>query len=183
MKKVILKAIGIDENAKKQRIDDPLWMHLLWGYGKIAGLFVIAVIFAITSKQLKATLIFMLMVAALIVEHTITLLKISYGDYMIIEGPCWCTDRSRRVVKLLKQEVFGKATINVKGDNDKTYEMPLRSKGYPDGTKVKVYAFSNDIFKKDEDTFSVPNPIFILKTKNVDRSQRQPDQQSQTKSK
>ncbi len=156
--------IKIPSLKKIFELDFMLGRHFSVLIAEDALLFIASIVFLILTMNLKLFAVFI--VVALFYLFTILnqMAVISNGNYITIDGTATCTERS--IEKILWREISGKANIIIDADDGHQYILPLKGKRLPKDCKVRVYAILDSIYEKDDDTFTIPDPIYIKKIKN-----------------
>ncbi len=166
MQNLFFMLFGIERESQKQTIDTFLFSHLVFELIKTGCLYIFVIVFGITSKQLVPTAVFFFVVTFLLLLQIRVFVRVQYGNFLTIEGPCKCTERN--VTSVLKTKIFGKAEMYIyPSDQQHVYAIPmLMLHSYPEGTILRVYYFQDSVFLKDEDTYTISSPIFVTKVKN-----------------
>lgn len=142
-----------------------LRFHYLVNFGLDILLALCVIIFGISSNYFLATILFVGIVIILCLYHVYALLQLLGGQVVCFEGKC--SETNKQVASLLKKQFFGKSNISVVY-NDKTYLIPVRHDApFKEGVIARIYFVENNIYPKDEDTFTIPYPIYVSKVKNA----------------
>lgn len=161
----ILELIGLNMPCNKLRdFEINLQLHYLIGFGIDIGLFVFGIIFAIRTRMISGIIIFCFVTIGALMYHLYALLQLLGGQVFYIEGECTLVDKN--MWTFFKTSIFGTSKIEVLANNH-TYVVPVshRSK-FREGTLIRIYFTENNVYKKDEDTYDIPYPVYVTKIKN-----------------
>ena len=161
----LLRLIGLGEiKYKFTDFEINLRTHYIANMAIDVVLFVCGLVFGITTQYLPAILIFAGVIVLSVGAHLYGLLQLLTGQVLCFEGEC--KETNKQVLKVLKAQVYGKSNIEVFYDGH-TYITPVRHNApFKEGTMVRVYFLDGGIYQKDEDTFAIPNPVYVSKIKN-----------------
>ena len=105
---------------------------------------------------------------AQLISHILLVNRFRSGDIWYIEGVCEESNKSMKEIGLsvVNKKIYGRSNIRIK-NNGKTYEIPVaHSSKIKEGNNVRVYTNESGVYQRDEDTYIIPNPIFVSLRKN-----------------
>ena len=130
--------------------------------------FVTGIVFVSMYHEFVVFFLFVAMLMFLIVDKINALRNVCNGNYKVIEGQCQCRQGEVTDLKVMGLKYFGAGQMDVLGTDGHIYKLslPLFNK-YHSGDSVRIYATIDSIGQRDNDTFSITNPLHIEKMKNA----------------
>lgn len=124
---------------------------------------VACLIFTITSKYYKASIMFALLIILLLLLHTYRILQLLCGKVYMFEGTVLSDDKSSIQGKVLFStiKILGTSKIKIKY-NDNIYNIPVAHNAkYEKGSTARVYMTLESISKISENEYDVISPILV----------------------
>ena len=161
----LLNILGLNKPMYKiSDFETNLIMHYIVNFILDIALAIFIIIFAVSTKYTHGIFVFIAILLILVAMHAYNLLQLLGGQVVYFEGICKTSNKS--VTTIFKTQFFGKSNIEVEFEG-KTYLVPVRHNApFKNGSMVRVYLIEDNIYQKDEDTFTVTNPIYVSKIKN-----------------
>lgn len=141
-----------------------LRIHYLINFGIDLGLIIFIIVFALLSKYYSSLWIFVAIFIILTATHVYNLFQLLGGQVMVFDGECGEVEKN--VKTFMKRQILGKSNVEVIYD-DSTYIVPVgHNSNFKKGSVVRVYYTEGEIYQKDDDTYMIPNPVYVTKVKN-----------------
>ena len=169
MIKMLKKVLSIPDDATKRDVEGPLFYRVATRFAICAIGIILDILFLVITREYKYFFILMAVIALYAFYQYTLLIRLQYGDYITIEGPCYCTQR--KVVKFAGVQRYGNAEARIHAHDGKVYAFPFtRPGGYEDGTIIRVYCPTGGILERDQGAYVIPSPycIEVVKYKEHD---------------
>ena len=162
-----LKFIGLNLPVYKlSDFETNVKYHFVLNYCYDIALLIFTIVFSFLSNgYTSAILCFLAVLLSLILMHTYSLLQLLGGQVSTIEGTCKKVNASM-LTFFKKNQIYGKSNIEILC-NGHVYIVPVRHNSqFKEGCKVKIYYLSNNLYQKDDDTFTFIDTVCVVKEKN-----------------
>lgn len=158
-------------NPPKYKLADfetNLQVHYIVTFATDIVLAIAIIIFAIVSKYWTAVIVFLAILIIMLAIHAYGLFQLLGGQVVGFDGECKVINKTKPDSKLKQHFLGSKSSIEIKYE-DTTYVVPVKHNStFRKGSIIRVYFLEGELYKKDEDTYTIPNPIYISKIKNSD---------------
>lgn len=157
-----------DIQYKLSDYGNDLIMHFIKLYVEDVVLLLGAIFSVYVVNNPLLTVLLIVLALMVLCRHLYLMLRFKRGDVPYIEGVCEETHKTVKTigVSFIKKSVLGRSDAKIQADG-KTYLVPIaHASTFEKGNTLRVYAEENNVYQRDEDTYMIPNPIFISLRKN-----------------
>ena len=161
----VLKLLKIDL-GKVDPVLKPIFSRSFISY---IFLYIVGIVFYITSKNIQATLFYIALLTFMVVQRFILLKEASDNRLIKITGECNCPQRQNINIRLIGTiQIFGSAKVEIRAQDGHVYIAPLPAFGkFVSGDIVEAYISPSNLGKIDQDTYNATTTLYMAKVKNA----------------